>query len=186
MSLTKLSLISLIPTSEGLVSDIPAGDGKISILFLQCAFSLVKTLPSTLLMLYIYATIYYLAPLHLPLSVSFSSVASRALALQIHTNPQHFLLHSADTYPEPDTDELESECSFLHVVTVQMFFFKMAESSTLPAVWGSPVLLYMTFFTSYFLDVKPKNFFFFFSKILFIFGKQNLQKCGLFLRIYKC
>jgi hypothetical protein len=38
MSLTKLSLVgkNSFPTREGLVSDIPAGAGKIANLFLQC------------------------------------------------------------------------------------------------------------------------------------------------------
>jgi hypothetical protein len=39
MSLTKIfwsGIIELFPARESLVSDIPAGDGKIEILFLQC------------------------------------------------------------------------------------------------------------------------------------------------------
>jgi hypothetical protein len=44
MSLTKLSLaknIHILPARESLVSDIPAGDGKIVNLFLQCELRLV-------------------------------------------------------------------------------------------------------------------------------------------------
>jgi hypothetical protein len=43
MSLTKPSLIiNLFPARESLVSDIPAGDGKIENLFLQCSFGLAN------------------------------------------------------------------------------------------------------------------------------------------------
>ncbi len=54
MSLTKLSqggnydvIYKLFPSRESLVSDIPAGDGKMANLFLQCTVKIIATKSGT-------------------------------------------------------------------------------------------------------------------------------------------